>query len=97
MKLQRISMLVFLFCAQASASSQTEVVLQLNHKVHSQPFFLGQSYEIDSTYVRFDRMEYYMCDFVITHDGGQETALIDKYILVNADINESHSLGEWDI
>ena len=97
MKLQRISMLVFLFCAQASASSQTEVVLQLNHMVHSQPFFLGQSYEIDSTYVRFDRMEYYMCDFVITHDGGQETALIDKYILVNADINESHSLGEWDI
>ena len=38
-----------------------------------------------------------MCDFVVTHDGGQETALTDKYILVNADDNEVHSLGEWDI
>ena len=94
---RKILILVCLFCAKALAFSQTEVVLQLNHNVDGQPFLLGQTYEVDSTQVSFDRMQYYMCDFVVTHDGGQETALIDKYILVNADDNEVHSLGEWDI
>lgn len=97
MKHRKILLLVCIFCAQALAFSQTEVVLQLNHKVNGQPFILGQTYEVDSTQVSFDRLQYYMCDFVVTHDGGQETALTDKYILVNADDNEVHSLGEWDI
>ena len=97
MKHRKILILVCLFCANALAFSQTEVVLQLNHNVDGQPFLLGQTYEVDSTQVSFDRLQYYMCDFVVTHDGGQETALTDKYILVNADDNEVHSLGEWDI
>ena len=97
MKLRRIPILVSLLVLRVLAFSQTEVVLQLNHTVDGQSFFLGQTYEVDSTQVSFDRMQYYMCDFVVTHDGGQETALIDKYILVNANDNEVYSLGEWDI
>ena len=73
MKHRKILILVCLFCAQALAFSQTEVVLQLNHKVNGQPFVLGQTYEVASTQVRVDRLQYYMCDFVVTHDGGQET------------------------
>ena len=97
MKHRNIFILVCLFFVKALAFSQTEVVLQLIHKVNDQPFLLGQTYEVDSTQVSFDRLQYYMCDFVVTHDGGQETALTDQYILVNADVNEVHSLGEWDI
>ena len=97
MKLRRIPILVSLLGFKVLAFSQTEVVLQLNHTVDGQPFLLGQTYEVDSTQVSFDRLQYYMCDFVVTHDGGQETALTDKYILVNADDNEVYSLGEWDI
>lgn len=97
MRLHRILTFALLFCSQASGISQTEVVLQLNHRVNGQPFFLDHSYDVDSTQVSFDRLQYYMCDFVVTHDGGQETALIDKYILVSADVNEVYSLGEWDI
>ena len=38
-----------------------------------------------------------MCDFVVTHDGGQETTLNDAYILVDAGLDSLHSLGQWDI
>jgi hypothetical protein len=37
-------------------------------------------------------------DFIITHDGGQETALSDVFLLVDASEESSvHPLGEWDI
>ena len=54
---RKILILVCLFCAKALAFSQTEVVLQLNHNVDGQPFLLGQTYEVDSTQVSFDRMQ----------------------------------------
>ena len=78
-------------------NAQNEIVFQVNHMMNGESFVLGQTYNVESTQVRVDRLEYYLCDFVVTHDGGQETDLTDVYILANASDNGTYPLGQWDI
>lgn len=87
------------FCLFAFTSiGQHDLFLNMTHQ------FNGDAYDEAATYtnangdeVDFSRMEYYLCQFVVTHDGGQETALTDTYVLVNAHENGTYALGSWDI
>ena len=97
MKFIGLALPCWLLFAPITAFSQTEVVLQINHKMNGSPFVLDQTYEVDSSQLQINRLQYYMCDFVVTHDGGQETTLNDTYILVDAGLDGLHSLGQWDI
>ena len=80
-----------------TAYAQNEIVFQVNHMMNGESFVLGQTYNVESSQVRVDRLEYYLCDFVVTHDGGQETELTDVYILANAGDNGTYPLGQWNI
>ena len=94
--MKHLSALLLAFVA-LSASAQTEVFLSFTHLFDGDDYAQFTSYTTPDGYeVEFSRMQYYMCDFVITHDGGQETALTDTYLLVNAHLNSSYSLGSWD-
>ena len=94
--MKHLSALLLAFVA-LSASAQTEVFLNFTHLFDGDDYTQFTTYTTPDGYeVEFSRMQYYMCDFVITHDGGQETALTDTYLLVNAQLNSSYSLGSWD-
>ena len=43
--------------------------------------------------VNIDRLEYYLSDMSVVHDGGQETPLNGAYVLADAFVDEVHPLG----
>ena len=96
--MKQIVLLLLLALGSQSVNAQHELFLDMTH------LFGGDAYDEDVAFtspqgesVMFERMEYYLCNFVITHDGGVETTLDDVYVLVNAHENGSYSLGSWGI
>ena len=77
--------------------AQNEVVLHINHLINGEHIVIGDLYNVEGDQVRVDRLEYYLCEFVITHDGGQITELNDVYVLADVNDDGVYSLGEWDI
>lgn len=84
-----------------SAQSQQNVSLTINH------FLAGEKFENNVTVqndlgdnVKFDRMEYYISDIQVIHDGGQAEKIEDLYVLVSL-INKTDptiiELGELNV
>ncbi|MDE0978366.1 MAG: hypothetical protein OSA78_00080 [Flavobacteriales bacterium] len=93
---------LFLLCLSVLApqvmQAQNAIQLNLQHVLNGAPLQFQSSVDVFGTNLEFDRLQYYVSDFVITHDGGQETALSDVFLLVDASEGASiHPLGEWDI
>ena len=63
------SLLTFAFTLGAQA--QNTLQLQLQHLINGEALELETNHSIFGTNLAFDRLEYYLSDFVITHDGGQ--------------------------
>jgi len=81
-----------------SAFAQTNIYLNIEHKLGDAPFALEQEAENNLGH-RFElsRMEYYISEMVINHDDGQKTTIEDLWILVNATEPTSVDLGTYDI
>lgn len=89
--------LTLLLCASA-LSAQVSVKLGFNHN-------LGQDYvrnglvgttDMDQNF-NLHRLQYYVSQIVITHDGGTQTPVEDTYILVDAFNPEITELGEFEM
>ena len=77
---------------------KSEVKLKLNHLLDGQAFALNTQSKNDlGNAFNLKRMEYYISEISITHDGGKITKAEDVYILVNAATNDEYSLGEMDV
>ncbi|MCH2200105.1 MAG: T9SS type A sorting domain-containing protein [Flavobacteriales bacterium] len=77
---------------------QNNITLEIDHIAGDQAFALNQDFILPGGYeAQFTRLQYYLCDFTITHDGGQETFLTETHILVNADDDAIYDLGSWNI
>lgn len=80
------------------AVAQTDVTFNILHKLGVQDFAFNQMTENDLGHqFQVDRLEYYLSQISIVHDGGQETSIDDLYILVNASEATSIELGNYDI
>jgi len=92
-----LSLTVLLFTVSNSISKP--IVVKINHKLGSQTFdYKKQSNNNINDIFIINRLEYYLSEFVITHDGGITTKIDDSYILVQA--NNSFTLksfGDFDI
>lgn len=79
-------------------NAQNTVTLNINHKLgndefnFSQPSInnLGHDFEVT-------RLEYYISEITIVHDGGSETEVEDFWILADASDDGSYELGSFDI
>lgn len=82
-----------------SSSISKPIMVKINHKLGSQTFdYKKESSNNISDKFIINRLEYYLSEFVITHDGGMTTKIDDSYILVQA--NNSFTLksfGDFDI
>jgi hypothetical protein len=78
--------------------AQNTVELNIMHKLGSADFAFNASgtTSLGQTFTA-DRLEYYLSQFSITHDGGQNTVIEDVYVLVNAGAATSIDLGSHNI
>lgn len=80
-----------------SVQAQNEVSLDIQHMLGDQAFAFFQDAEQSSFIFELDRLQYYISDIAITHDGGTQTDIEDVWLLINSSSDDSHSLGSWDI
>ena len=77
-----------------AGSAQTNVVLNLEHRLNQAAFAFNQEAVAPGGY-NFDvtRLQYYISGIELVHDGGQTTAVEDTWLLVNAGNDVDFDLG----
>jgi len=79
-------------------NAQNSVVLNIHHKLAEADFALSQgalnNYDDD---FNVTRLEYYISDISLIHDGGIETFVEDLWILANASSTTEIDLGQHDV
>lgn len=80
-------------CISTISFGQT-IDLNLAHEYDGVPFAYGTTYMHESgVAVSFDRVQYYLSSFDITHDGGQHAIVSDSYVLASGNIS-SYTIGD---
>lgn len=79
-------------------TAQNTVKLQINHELGNTPFALntGAQNNMGDDF-NLTRMEYYLSQFTIVHDGGQETNINSVYALVDASEATIIDLGSHNV
>lgn len=94
----RFFLSIVMLLALKSGFSQTAVTLKINSLLGENPFTLNQE-QADSAgnYFAFTRLEYYVSEIQLLHDGGQVTPVTDLYLLVNPALKSDYALGSFPI
>ncbi len=96
--MKRIYLLLVLCCISVPTFAQTNVTLQINHKLGANAFQLGSQVTNNLGHdFDVDRLQYYISEIRLTHDGFQTTTIPNIWILVNANQTVSISLGNHPI
>jgi hypothetical protein len=78
-------------------NAQIDVMLNINHMIGDDDFSMGTSVVAYDGYdLNFERLQYYVSEITVVHDGGQETMIEETWLLVNANVNEVYDLGSVD-
>lgn len=92
--------LTLLVCVWASQAlfAQKDVTLRIHHRLNSGAFAFGTVGTNNLGHdFKVDRLEYYISDIVLVHDGGIETPVAQKWILANAGTAQDELLGNFNI
>ncbi len=81
-----------------SSFAQSDVVLNIEHRINQDPFAFNDARTAPGGY-EFDvsRLQYYISDIQIVHDGGQTTDVDDVWLLVNAGNDVDFDLGSHNV
>jgi len=79
-------------------NAQNNVMLNINHKLTTDDFAFEQAAKnnLDHDF-KVTRLEYYISEISIIHDGGTETMIEDLWVLANGGRNTEVELGEHNI
>ncbi len=81
-----------------SLQAQSKVNFNIRHLFGQQTFTLDNVGVNDlNTPYKIERLEYYISEIVLVHDGGIETAVDDYWILADVTKRGSYNLGNFDI
>ncbi len=94
----------FLLCIMAlfvlitSGIAQNDIIFKINHKLGDADFAMNEpaTNNIGHNF-QVSRLQYYISEISITHDGGNETAIEETWVLVNAAQATEVALGNYDI
>lgn len=90
-------LLLLAFSSQVMMA-QKAVSLNLHHKLGDQAFSLNQAAVTPGGYaIKVTRMQYYVSQIKLLHDGGQVTPIEDFHLLVTAPDDQSFELGSFDV
>ena len=86
------------FMLNIGGFAQNDIQFKINHKLGDADFALetGAKNNLGHDF-KVTRLEYYISEIIITHDGGAITKIKDFWILVNADKDTQVNLGNYDI
>ena len=66
-------------------SAQTQVNFTINHKLGNSSFAMDAPAKNNMDHdFKYTRVQYYIAEITLTHDGGTETKIDDTYLLVDA-------------
>lgn len=99
--MKKIVLLISLMLAAVMGQSQTNVMLKINHKLGTEDFAYGTvaSNNLGHEF-KAERLEYYLTQITIVHDGGTETAVpLEVVALVQPgeEVSTSIALGSYDV
>ncbi len=96
-KMKTVIVLFLTFLGQF-ALAQQDVYLNINHFLGTSPFAFNQlaSNNLGNEF-KVNRLEYYIAEITLTHDGGIETRVNDLWILASAENTTSEFLGSFPI
>ena len=81
-----------------SLFAQTNVYLQINHKLGMNPFAFNTAASNNmGNGFNVTRLQYYMAEITLIHDGGTETPVSNHWILADAGVQVNDSLGSFTI
>lgn len=96
--MKKLYVLICTILISIQGIGQTTVNLKINHLLNDQEFsnaVIAQN-NLDEEF-KVKRLEYYISDITLTHDGGTRTNVDDVYLLVNAFNAETFELGSFNI
>ena len=77
---------------------QTTVAIHMTDKLGDQPFFYNSSIEMgDDYYIQVSRLQYYVSEIKLIHDGGQVTPATDLHFLFSPSRDSILDLGIFTI
>lgn len=96
---ERLQLLLFLLLGSLTwGNAQTNVTLNINHLLGEEPFRLSTTAQNNlGQAFNFSRLEYYLAEISLIHDGGQETMVEDLYLLIDGTFETSVELGMFDV
>ncbi len=96
-KMKTILLLAFSLLTQLSFA-QKDVYLNISHFLGNSEFNFNQTGTNDlGNGFTINRLEYYISEITLTHDGGVSTHMDDLWILVNGGIEVNENLGSFPI
>ena len=84
---------VFAFLSVLVLQAQNNVELHLSPRLGTAPFALNTPVSAGSYDYKITRLEYYISEIKIIHDGGQESVMTDLYLLVRPTVDSMYDLG----
>lgn len=97
MKKTTILSLLFLACTLSSVA-QKKVTLTIKHMLGTTPFAFGKTATNDlGQNFTINRVDYYISQIAIIHDGGKLMTVPNKYILASGSANVNEELGTFAV
>ncbi|MFK7972481.1 MAG: MbnP family protein [Bacteroidia bacterium] len=95
---QFLLILLSVFCLHIAGFAQTNVTLNINHKLASDAFALNKKAQNNMNEdFEVTRLQYYISNIELTHDGGTVTSMSGVYVLVDGSVKTSVDLGDQNI
>lgn len=86
------------FAAFLAVQAQQDVYLRILHTMNGDPFAYNQTTSNNlGNNLQFSRLQYYISDITLTHDGGQTTDVTDTWLLISAGAPTEVLLGQFSI
>ncbi len=96
--MKNITILFTLLLASLTATAQKNVTLHISHKLGTAPFAFNETAQNNlSQNFKISRIDYYISGIKVIHDGGQELALPDHYILAKGSAAVAEDLGSLNV
>jgi len=96
--MKKLHLVFSIILTTLTAQAQQNVTLKINHLLGNTPFGMNQTTSNDlGDQFNINRLEYYISEIKLTHDGGQITSVPNTWILVNAAQAVSVPLGSFSI
>ncbi len=96
--IQRSLLLLITLLLTLPSFGQTEVVLNIQHKFGSGDLVMDSPYTTQAGYdLKIERLEYYLSELEIVHDGGQITPVPNTWLLVRPAQDTAFALGSFNI